>query len=248
MKPATAYFDGEREPTVALLASAPSGGSTSSSASSAPATASRCAAIASATSRPGKVHELRWDGRRGDRGVAADGAYEFRIGPPGHRGASAGRFEFHDHAFPVARRAHLRRPLRRAAQRRPRARGPGPARGLRHPLVAARGGTRRRHAATATRSTATTSLIDGLATDRDYFYAHLQAPTPLAEGDRVRTGERIGEVGKTGNARTEFCQLHFELWPDGYRDGGPRTRSGAARVGRLLLTTERWPAMTVAPG
>ena len=36
-------------------------------------------------------------------------------------------------------------------------------------------------------------LIDGLATRHDYFYAHLQAPTPLAEGERVRTGERIGD-------------------------------------------------------
>ena len=79
-------------------------------------------------------------------------------------------------------------------------------------------------------------LIDGLATDRDYFYAHLQAPTPLAEGERVRTGERIGEVGKTGNARSEFCQLHFELWPHGYHDGGPRTRSRRCAVGRLLLS------------
>ena len=79
-------------------------------------------------------------------------------------------------------------------------------------------------------------LIDGLATDRDYFYAHLESPTPLAEGDRVRTGERIGEVGKTGNARGEFCQLHFELWPHGYRQRRPRGPArGAAAVGRLFL-------------
>ena len=64
-------------------------------------------------------------------------------------------------------------------------------------------------------------LIDGTATKTDYFYAHMIAPTPLSDGDRVRTGERIGEVGKTGNARSEFCQLHFELWPHGYHDGHP---------------------------
>ena len=72
-------------------------------------------------------------------------------------------------------------------------------------------------------------LIDGTATDRDYFYAHLQAPTPLREGDRVRTGERVGEVGKTGNARSEFCQLHFELWPHGYHDGDPEDPAPALR-------------------
>jgi murein DD-endopeptidase MepM/ murein hydrolase activator NlpD len=38
----------------------------------------------------------------------------------------------------------------------------------------------------------------------------------------VRTGDRVGAVGKTGNARSEFCQLHFELWPHGYRNGPPR--------------------------
>ena len=37
----------------------------------------------------------------------------------------------------------------------------------------------------------------------------------------MRTGERIGAVGKTGNASGEGCQLHFELWPHGYRDGRP---------------------------
>ena len=73
-------------------------------------------------------------------------------------------------------------------------------------------------------------LIDGLATQRDYFYAHMEAPTPLSEGERVRTGARIGRVGKTGNARSEFCQLHFELWPHGYHDGSPTDPAPALRA------------------
>ena len=73
-------------------------------------------------------------------------------------------------------------------------------------------------------------LIDGLATRDDHFYAHLAAPTSLGDGDRVRTGERVGTVGKTGNARSEFCQLHFELWPRGYRNGAPRDPLGALRT------------------
>ena len=96
------------------------------------------------------------------------------------------------------------------------------------PLIAARGG---RVAATGYSDAlyGYYVLIDGTATDRDYFYAHLQAPTPLREGDRVRTGQPIGDVGKTGNARTEFCQLHFELWPHGYHDGGPEDPAPALR-------------------
>ena len=41
------------------------------------------------------------------------------------------------------------------------------------------------------------------------------------DGERVRTGERIGRVGKTGNARTVGCQLHFEVWPRGWQRGRP---------------------------
>jgi murein DD-endopeptidase MepM/ murein hydrolase activator NlpD len=29
----------------------------------------------------------------------------------------------------------------------------------------------------------------------------------------VATGQRIGRVGKTGNAKTVGCMLHFEVWP-----------------------------------
>ena len=80
---------------------------------------------------PGKVHELRWDGRRGDRGVPGDGTYELRAGPAGHRGARLGRFEFHDHVFPVVGPHSYGDVVRRPAERRARARGPGPALGVR---------------------------------------------------------------------------------------------------------------------
>lgn len=169
---------------------------------------------------PGKVHERRWDGRRGNRTVPSDGRYEFLIGPPGHRGAAAGSFDFHDHVFPVAGshtygdrfgdprsggRVHEGQDL------------PAP---CGTPLRAARGG---RVQATGYSDAlyGYYVVIDGLATKRDYFYAHLRSPAPRERGERVRTGARIGEVGKTGNARTEFCQLHFELWPHGYHHGVP---------------------------
>jgi murein DD-endopeptidase MepM/ murein hydrolase activator NlpD len=170
--------------------------------------------------RPGGARERLWDGRRSDRGVPSDGAYEFRVGPIGHDGAAAGRFEFHDHTFPVlgshtygdrfgdprsGGRVHEGQDL-------PAACGT--------PLVAARGG-RVQAEGYSDALYGYWVLIDGLATRQDHFYAHLQAPSPLSDGERVRTGERIGEVGKTGNARSEFCQLHFELWPDGYHNGGP---------------------------
>ncbi|MQA73222.1 MAG: peptidoglycan DD-metalloendopeptidase family protein [Solirubrobacterales bacterium] len=167
---------------------------------------------------PGRAHVRRWDGRRGDRGVPADGRYELRVGPRGHRGALAGRFDFHDHRFPVAGphgygdrfgdprsggRVHEGQDL------------PSP---CGTPLVAARGG-RVQARGYSDALYGHWVLIDGTATGRDYFYAHLQAPSPLEDGERVRTGEPVGAVGMTGNARSEFCQLHFELWPHGYRHG-----------------------------
>jgi murein DD-endopeptidase MepM/ murein hydrolase activator NlpD len=54
-------------------------------------------------------------------------------------------------------------------------------------------------------------LIHGEGEERSYFYAHLPRPAPVEEGERVWTGERVGSVGKTGNAITIGCHLHFEI-------------------------------------
>ncbi len=54
-------------------------------------------------------------------------------------------------------------------------------------------------------------LIHGLGEDRSYFYAHMIHPAAVHRGDRVWAGERVGSVGKTGNARTVGCHLHFEI-------------------------------------
>jgi murein DD-endopeptidase MepM/ murein hydrolase activator NlpD len=50
---------------------------------------------------------------------------------------------------------------------------------------------------------------------------HLQAPALAARGDRVMTGQQIGNVGDTG--RASGCHLHFELWtgPGWYEGGSP---------------------------
>jgi murein DD-endopeptidase MepM/ murein hydrolase activator NlpD len=64
-------------------------------------------------------------------------------------------------------------------------------------------------------------VIDGRGTTTDYRYAHLIAPTPLHTGERVSTGQTVGRVGKTGNARTVGCMLHLEIWPHGWEHGSP---------------------------
>jgi murein DD-endopeptidase MepM/ murein hydrolase activator NlpD len=70
-------------------------------------------------------------------------------------------------------------------------------------------------------------LIHGQGEHRSYFYAHLVRPAGVDRGDRVWAGERVGRVGKTGNARTVGCHLHFEIHVHG-RPVDPR------------LSLERW--------
>jgi murein DD-endopeptidase MepM/ murein hydrolase activator NlpD len=59
-------------------------------------------------------------------------------------------------------------------------------------------------------------LIHGQGEQRSYFYAHMVRPAVVHRGDRVWAGERVGSVGRTGNARTVGCHLHFEIHIHGH--------------------------------
>jgi murein DD-endopeptidase MepM/ murein hydrolase activator NlpD len=59
-------------------------------------------------------------------------------------------------------------------------------------------------------------LIHGQGERRSYFYAHLSRSSAVDRGDRVWAGQRVGAVGKTGNARTVGCHLHFEIHAHGH--------------------------------
>ncbi len=85
------------------------------------------------------------------------------------------------------------------------------------PLVAARGGTVKFagfHGAAGYYV-----VIDGKGTRTDYAYMHLREKADVLVGDRVYTGQELGAVGDSGNARG--CHLHFEEWTaPGWYDGG----------------------------
>lgn len=73
-------------------------------------------------------------------------------------------------------------------------------------------------------------------TKATYVYMHMNRPPTVGAGDRVRSGQRIGEVGCTGSCFGDH--LHFEI-----RAG--RGIAGAARDPRPLL--ERWAAADRIP-
>lgn len=182
--------------------------------------------------QPNARNSARWNGRTGDGSMAANGEYKFRVG-----NASGGRLETtEDSRFGYYK---FRFPL---AARHDYGDGFGAGRGHQGQDVFAKCGTTLRAARggrvqwNKTHSSAGNYLIiDGKGTKTDFMYAHLKRRSPLQRGDRVRTGQKIGLVGDTGNA--SGCHLHFEVWsgPGWYEGGHP-----LSSVTRLLKTWDRW--------
>jgi murein DD-endopeptidase MepM/ murein hydrolase activator NlpD len=182
--------------------------------------------------KPFVDHRVRWDGRREGGGLAQIGQYRFRIGAMGGaraRSADGSGFRYYDHIFPVrARHAY----------------GDGFGAGRGHegqdvfarcgaPIVAARGGTvswKQYQAGGAGNYV----VIDGRHDKHDYMYAHLRQPASVREGEHVRTDQRIGRVGQTGNA--SGCHLHFEYWSAHWYAGG----SPLSTVTRVLRKWDGW--------
>ena len=173
---------------------------------------------------PNTQHTARWSGRvSGSKRAVAKGSYKFRVGPESGtlETANTARFRYYPFKFPV---------------RGPHTYGDGvgaPRAGHTHqgqdvladcgtPLQAARGG---RVQYKAYQSAAGNYIvIDGKGTRHDYVYMHLKKPSPLGKGDRVKTGQKIGAVGSTGDATA--CHLHFEEWSGpGWYEGGTFLRS-----------------------
>ena len=168
--------------------------------------------------RPGSHMQRAWNGlnRRGK--PVGDGRYRFQVGPRGGPMRNAGgELRLHGHVFPVDGPHGTRGPIGEF--------GAGRNGGRTHEgfditadcgttLVAARAGTVAK-VGYDDDLYGYYVLIDGFGTGQDYFYSHLIAPPPLDRGDRVKTGQRVGAVGQTGNAASTPCHLHFEI-----REGG----------------------------
>jgi murein DD-endopeptidase MepM/ murein hydrolase activator NlpD len=172
---------------------------------------------------PFSAHTLRWNGSASGGGAAPAGAYALRVRLLDGHDDTAGRFRMLPFEFPVRDRHSYGGAIQRFGA--PRTGGRvhqgqdvfAPC-GTRE--VAARGG----HVVAAGYDPVLYGnwlVIDGRGTRTDYRYAHMIAPSPLNVGARVRTGQSVGRVGRTGNARSVGCMLHFEEWPSGWEHGNP---------------------------
>jgi murein DD-endopeptidase MepM/ murein hydrolase activator NlpD len=162
---------------------------------------------------PGVAQRVEWDGLTGGDEVAAGGRYRIRVAGPVGTARNAGRLTLRSHIYPIRGRHADRGPIGAFGVRRSGGRtheGYDVNAPCGTPLVAARGGVVTR-AGYDPVLYGNIVIIRGSRTRRDYWYAHLLAPSPLQTGDRVTTGQRIGRVGATGNARTIGCHLHFEM-------------------------------------
>ena len=176
---------------------------------------------------PGALQRIAWNGAAGGR-AQPQGRYDFRVTVPGTgtttRAAPPSNDEsvtLIDHMFPIrgphrysmgagrfgaARSGHIHQ-------------GQDVLAACGTPLVAARGGTviySGYHALAGYYV-----VIDGQGTGVDNAYMHLRSPALVSTGERVYTGQPIGEVGDTGDA--QGCHLHFEEWsaPGWYKGGRP---------------------------
>jgi hypothetical protein len=177
---------------------------------------------------PETPRSLAWDGTAGGR-LQKDGRYSFRVTAVSADGVQAVRAQAPQTTAPDPSEIRLlghEFPIRGPHYYGEAAARFGGGRGHRGhdtfaacgtPLVAARGGVvkfKQYHGAAGHYL-----VIDGERTGIDYTYMHLRDAALVNEGDRVRTGQLIGYVGRTG--RASGCHLHFEMWKaPGWYDGG----------------------------
>jgi murein DD-endopeptidase MepM/ murein hydrolase activator NlpD len=185
---------------------------------------------------PNTIHTATWKGLKGGPSKPAlNGSYRFRVGPESGRTESAAKatFAYHRFEFPVRGRhsygdgvgaprvghVHEGQDVLAACNTK---------------LVAARGG-RVQWKAYQGSGAGNYIVIDGKKTSHDWMYAHLKKPSTLHKGQRVRTGQKIGVVGATGDA--SGCHLHIEEWSGpGWYEGGHYLRS----ITKHLKQWDKW--------
>jgi murein DD-endopeptidase MepM/ murein hydrolase activator NlpD len=163
-------------------------------------------------------HAVEWNGVTSARRAAADGKYRVLIGEAGTPLRDAGAFTLRGHRYPVKGPHGFRGAVGEF--------GAGRNGGRTHegfdivarcgtPLVAARGGVVIKRAFDGALDGHYLIIRGARERRTTYRYSHLPSASPLAVGDRVATGQKVGVVGRSGNAMSVGCHLHFELKVNG---------------------------------
>ncbi len=159
---------------------------------------------------------VRWDAMTA-RGPAPPGIYRLRVTPAGVSAQDSAAFTVADHIFPIRGRHDLGQSDTNnfGGARKHKGQDMFASCGTR--LAAARAGTVK--LADTDARAGNYVVITGAASGLDYVYMHMRSPAAVSKGQAVFTGQKIGEVGDSGNA--DGCHLHFELWQaPGWYSGG----------------------------
>lgn len=157
-----------------------------------------------------------WDGKIGST-AAASGAYAFRIAGAAVASQTARTFALYDHLFPIRGPHDLGQTATNNFGGGRGHKGQDAFARCGTKLAAARGG-RVQYAGYHSRA-GNYVVIDGAGTGVDYAYLHMRKAPLVSTGQRVFTGQKIGEVGESG--RASGCHLHFEMWTaPGWYEGG----------------------------
>jgi murein DD-endopeptidase MepM/ murein hydrolase activator NlpD len=172
---------------------------------------------------PYTAHRLRWKGMLSAHRPAPPGHYRFKIKAPGRKPELTSRFRLFSGKFPVRGPHDYGGPVQRFGAPRSGGRihqGQDVFAACGTRVVAARGGRVQARGSDPVLY-GNWLVIDAGGTRTDYRYAHFLHPASVHDGERVRTGEEVGRIGRTGNARSVGCMLHFEVWPHGWNRGSP---------------------------
>jgi murein DD-endopeptidase MepM/ murein hydrolase activator NlpD len=169
--------------------------------------------------QPGADRVQVWDGLNEGGVPVPDGTYRVLIGDGSGSDKDAGSVTLRGHLFPVRGPHGTRGPVGEFGALRNGGRthiGFDITGRCGTPLAAVRTGTVVKRAFDP-RLDGNFVVIRGLGERRKYQYSHLVRPSPLEQGETVHIGEIVGHIGRTGNAGSTPCHLHFEL----YRRGRP---------------------------
>jgi murein DD-endopeptidase MepM/ murein hydrolase activator NlpD len=169
--------------------------------------------------QPGTDRTQIWDGLDNTGHPVADGTYRVIVAIPGGNEKEAGAVMLHRHFFPVRGPHGTRGAV--GEFRAPRNggrwhKGFDVTADCGTPLAAATTGTVVKRAYDP-RLDGNYVVIRGLGERRKYWYAHMVHPSRFEKGDLVHVGEIVGHIGRTGNAGSTPCHLHFEI----HRRGKP---------------------------